>query len=434
MSESYTEFTKITPAKNLDEVWHNFDPTLIIDPNSEQYVSRINLELQKLTRHLLRLQRPFHAFLCGHRGSGKTTELHRLCMEERIRDKYFPLFLTVREFAVDRAHLSDDAVLVEIARKLAQSGMVAEGFKKEIDDWGLKIVKTFLKNEAAVTEAGAKANAWVAFFRAQLRARREWKTEQKQILEPKVLDLIDILNRMAQDLKNRHKKQLLVVVDDLEKGESVSEKEMYLRLFQESYENLVRPDFSIIYTLPVYFRAKTDKRIPADELFAFSAVRLYAGENRPRKKPPLDRTGEDYQLIRRFVEKRLESLSAIFTGDDVLDELLRIGGGLFRETARHIRDASEYAAIRGAQRIGPEDAQQVFNQVKKEYQPMIRGKAVQILKTVADSGRWVEGVEDYLQSRAVVEYENGDFWIDLRYSLKDYVQSLGDSECVVAGD
>ena len=35
---------------------------------------------------------------------------------------------------------------------------------------------------------------------------------------------------------------------------------------------------------------------------------------------------------------------------------------------------------------------------------------------------------------AVVEYENGDLWIDLRYALKDYVQSLGDTECIIAGD
>lgn len=427
MAESYTEFTKISPAKNLDGIWHNFDPTLIIDPDSDQYVTRTDPEISKLTSHLLRSRRPFYAFLCGHRGSGKTTELNRLCMDERIRDKYFPLFLTAREFAGDRVNLSDDAVLVEIARKLNECDVVDKAYEKEINDWGLKVVKTFLKDEAVIAEAGAKAN-WVVFFKALLKTRREWKTEQKQMLEPKVQDLIGILNRMAQELKNNTGKQLLVVVDDLEKGESGPEKEMHHRLFQENYETLVQPNFCIVYTLPVYFRAMAGRRIPANEVYAFSAVRLYNRENKPSKKPPLDRNGKGYRLMRGFVEKRIHDISAVFTDDEVPDELLRIGGGLFRETARHIRDASEYAAFRGAQKIGPEDAQEVFNQVKKEYQPMIRGKAIQILKSVDETGRWIDGVEPYLQSRAVVEYENGDLWIDLRYVLKDYVRGIDEPD------
>ncbi len=34
-------------------------------------------------------------------------------------------------------------------------------------------------------------------------------------------------------------------------------------------------------------------------------------------------------------------------------------------------------------------------------------------------------VEPYLQSRAVVEYENADLWLDVRYVLKAYVKGLG---------
>lgn len=34
------EFATIKPAKDLEEVWSNFDPTLIIDPESDQYAPR----------------------------------------------------------------------------------------------------------------------------------------------------------------------------------------------------------------------------------------------------------------------------------------------------------------------------------------------------------------------------------------------------------
>jgi hypothetical protein len=71
------------------------------------------------------------------------------------------------------------------------------------------------------------------------------------------------------------------------------------------------------------------------------------------------------------------------------------------------------------------DTRKVFEQVKKEYQPLIRGKAINILKEVQSSAQgWVDGVEPFLQSRAVVEYENGDLWLDLRHVLKEYVSGL----------
>jgi hypothetical protein len=324
-------------------------------------------------------------------------------------------------------HLTHDALLVEVGLAMRKAGLecsMPTSLAEELDRWGRQVVTSFIHDESIKAEAGAKGSAWLAFFRAQLGTRREWKREERLKLEPRIQDLIDILNRMAQDLKNRTNKKVLVVIDDLEKGESDAHKEMHSRLFNENYETLVQPRFSIIYTLPIYFRSLAGIRIPQDELYAFSAVHLYEREHKTVIAPPLDANREEYQLLRRFVEKRLENPSAVF-GDGVLDELLRIGGGLFRETARAIHEAAYFAYNRGADRIETEDARQVFTQIKKEYQPLIRGDAIRLLKQVLESDQgWVDGVEPYLQSRAVVEYENGDLWLDLRYVLKEYVRGM----------
>ena len=65
MTPSYFEFTDITPANTLEEVWKNFDPTLVLDPESEQYVHRTAPELQKLAFNLKHASNPVHAFLFG---------------------------------------------------------------------------------------------------------------------------------------------------------------------------------------------------------------------------------------------------------------------------------------------------------------------------------------------------------------------------------
>lgn len=404
-----------------------FDPTKTLDPRTGYYIRRTDPELQKLFFDLKKTDSQVKAFLCGHRGSGKTTELNRLCLDADINDKYNTVYLTAHKFGSETVHLTHDAVLVEMGLELAKQGKelgMPSSYEKELDAWGNEVVKTFLKNEEAIAEAGAKAGAWLAFFKAQLGTRREWKREEKQILEPRIQDLIAILNSMAQDLKNYTGKQLLVVVDDLEKGESDAHRIMHTRLFQENYDTLVQPRFSIIYTLPVYFRALGASRIPKDRLYAFSAVRLYRQEDKQQNKPPLCTAEKGYRLMRSFVEKRLDKTAAFFE-EGVLDELLRIGGGLFRETARAVREAA-YLALNGEKKkIGMDQAEQVFHQVKKEYQPVIRGEAVGILRQVLESKQgWVPGVEPFLQSRAVVEYENHDLWIDLRYVLKPYIREL----------
>ncbi len=425
----FLHFDKIEPARDLEEVWANFAVHLLVNPESEQYVPRTDRAIQKLTRHLVRSSASMQVFLCGHGGSGKTTELNRLCMNAEIREKFFPLYLTVSDFGGESVHLSHDAILLEMGRALNARNVVDDKYKKQIDDWGLQVVKTFLRDETAKTEAGAKAGAWLAFFKAQLGARRQWKHEEKQILEPKVQDLIGILNEMAVDLKNRTGKQLLAVVDDLEKGESEAHKAMHHRLFQEHYDALVQPRFSIVYTLPVYFRALAGSRIPTGDLLSFPAMRIYGSDLRTSSVPPLDKESRGYETMRAFVEKRVADLWKVIENEETLDELIRIGGGLFRETSRVVQEAADFAIDRGADRISACDAEEVFHQVKKDYQPMIRGDAVAVLQEVARTGRWVEGVEPFLQSRAVVEYENHELWLDLRYALKTYVGELnGPSE------
>ncbi|MEE8367133.1 MAG: hypothetical protein V3S30_02340 [Thermoanaerobaculia bacterium] len=343
-----------------------------------------------------------------------------------IQQRYLTLFLTTADFGNDSVHLTHDGLLVEIGRGLVRLGKEHDMPKQladELDLWGREMVKTFLKSEAAETAVGARGDAWLAFFRATLKNRREWRTEQKQILEPRVQDLIDIVNRLAQDLENRSGREVLVIVDDLEKGESSAHKEMHQQLFQEHYETLVQPQLSIIYTLPVYFRALPGSRIPQEQTYAFPAARLYSHLSKMEDRPDLDHELGGYGLMRSFIKRRLAQPQVL--PEELFDEILLIGGGLFRETARVIREAANYAPLRDGEAVSADDLAQVFSQIKKEYQPMIRGEAVAVLGAVLGSRTgWVPGVEPFLQSRAVVEYENDDLWLDLRYPLKAYVRSL----------
>ncbi|HEX2251869.1 MAG TPA: hypothetical protein VHQ65_01215 [Thermoanaerobaculia bacterium] len=416
------------PARSLEDFDEAFDPALIVDPESRFYAPRSEYKLRRLRERLAEYpRRPCHLFLCGHRGSGKTTELMRLERSPELQERYLTLFMTARRFGAETTYLTHDALMVEIGLSLAEEAErrgLGDEYRKEVEDWGRDVVRTFLHDQSAETAAGIGGSAWIAFFKGQLQSRREWKTEQRLLLEPKVQDLLAILNRTAAALREATGKQVLVFVDDLEKGESDAHQRMHTQLFDENYETLVQPRFSIVYTLPIYFRSRPGTRIPQDEMVTFSSLKIYHQRERQKPRPDPDPELDGYKVILSFVERRLEDGASLFE-EGVLDELLLIGGGLFRETARALKEAAAMARYRGSRRIERQDAEAVFHYVKKEYQPMIRGEAVALLQQVLTPKLgWVPGVEPYLQSRAVVEYENDDLWLDLRYPLKEYVRSL----------
>ena len=431
MSErAAVDVSEFQPASTLLEAWAIFDPTLTVTADSPFYVPREDHQLRKLSFDLIQASGPCHAFLCGHRGSGKTTELSRLRSDPGILERYLPVYLTAQRFGTETVHLSHDALLLEMGLELFEVGQkygMPKEFEKDLEEWGREVIRTSSQLQAIEGEAGLKGGAWLAQFRALLQTRRQWEVKKQQVLEPKVQDLIGVLDRMAIDLKSRSGKDALVIVDDLEKGDSEAHRKMQELIFRDHYEVLVQPQFAIVYTLPVYFRALPGNRIPNDQLYAFPAARLYDQKQKVDDRPLLAKDQPGYRLMRSFVERRVESVEALFE-EDALDELLLIGGGLFRETARVIREAAFAANSRDSQRIENQDAERVFHDVKKQYQPMIRGDAVKVLKGVLETEQgWVPKVEDYLQSRAVVEYENHDLWLDVRYPLKRYVRGLAET-------
>lgn len=131
--------TQMTPANDLEALWYNFDTTTIISPDSPMYVKRAEDGLKKLTFDLNMSRDYFHGFLCGHVGSGKTTELLRLKEDTKLNQKYLPIYLSVSDMRVDRVHLSHDALMVEIAHAiLAQTdkAQLNRDFAKRVEKWG----------------------------------------------------------------------------------------------------------------------------------------------------------------------------------------------------------------------------------------------------------------------------------------------------------
>lgn len=76
-------------ATNLEDAWYNFDPDLTLPmPEGEAFYIRREKSLARLTSDLLRVRKAKKYFVCGHKGSGKSTELNYLASNEDLKKRF----------------------------------------------------------------------------------------------------------------------------------------------------------------------------------------------------------------------------------------------------------------------------------------------------------------------------------------------------------
>src|SRR3990172_5741607 len=111
------------PAENLTDLYNTVDPDEPLHPKDERYVDLSSArgadDLAKLITRRIITSGPSHyhrRLITGHRGSGKSTELHRL--ESMLTQEDFLVVYLDVETSLDLADLEYLDVLVAIAQRL----------------------------------------------------------------------------------------------------------------------------------------------------------------------------------------------------------------------------------------------------------------------------------------------------------------------------
>jgi hypothetical protein len=412
------EFKK---AQDLEAAWQNFEPSLNLPfPEGEPFfVHREDKNLKRLRRDILRsVENVKTFFLCGHTGSGKTTELNRLEKDPELNDKFYTIFTSSKGF--DPQSFTHIDILMLIGFKIYEAAIDDKSFetptnlKKELEDWSSTIVKIFDKEDSIDAEVKAGAGVWITSFIARLKTRTRWKEEKRKLIEPKLNDLINIIDKLAIHIKVHSGKPVLIIMDDLEKGTTLEKKK---ELFSTNYSVLTSPHLHTLFTLPMAFRSMPDKEIPPELIYTYPSVKIYKLPEPNATEPVWNNEGK--AIMESFIKNRMELELAEL---DALDELILIGNGIFRETCRAMQLAIDHTIENSRKKINMEDAKFVFDEIKKEFQPIFRGDKVEVFRSVLQSHAWVEGVEPLIYANAVVEYENSDSWLDLRHPIKELVQ------------
>ena len=338
---------------------------------------------------------------CGHRGSGKSTELRNLRNQLHDADLYH-VVLADAAVDLDVHNLRYQDVLLHLAAKLAeQLGAADRGIDavhlEPLYEWFAERVEKHeqTKQFAHESKAGVEAAPSVPFLAkvfgsisVAFKTNATYKEELRLVLQNHFADFADAFNKLTTKAEEVLRQRLLFVVDgtDRLRGEDAA------AFFNACQLQQVKGLF--IYSAPVYLARQGDCSVQGfDNVFRLPMVKVENEDGSPNEK--------GLRVMRRMLELRADC-SLFDTG--VADLLVRASGGHPRELLRLLRETFSYAEN---ERFDAASVDRAIRSAASDYRRFLNPEDYRVLASV-DAGREVlgEDANDLLCDSALLEYNN----------------------------
>jgi|ERR1039458_249925 hypothetical protein len=444
------------PATDLDHLYLTLRPEPLI--GKEEFASYYRSQVNEVRGEdtaaglWLKLRQaygtlPFRAFLMGHPGVGKSTEITRLL--EHVEDQYVGVRLSVSAELNPASFKVFDVLLLMLARLAERAdqmnaipleGILPAQLLSDIQQWfgTEQITRTGTRTIGAEAEAGAGVKGgspWAALLglfasaKAEMKYAAERKTQTVEYRLQRLPDLVDYCNRLIhvcdQTLREKTGKEWLLVVEDLDK--TVISPPQLQELFLQ-YGNVFQDlRVNMIFTIPVWLA------------YSSEANRLPLKRYTIHDTPVYDQQHNPHESGRAAVQAVLEArVSPSLFAEDQMTRLIVASGGNLRDLFELVLDAGEGARLRNplARVIGPDDARAAIAKMRWEYlrrlgqspydlNPITYPQKLERLLAVYN-GASANDVPDpvlysLLRSRAVEEF-NGNGWYGVHPLVVDILK------------
>ena len=326
------------------------------------YVRREDSPVDSLANLLDLEDKAAKFLLSGHRGGGKTTELHRL--EQRCAADYTVVWVDT-DTALDKFNIGYAEVVVLI-------GMTIVRRLEEIG-WKLpqKLERELLESLSRVTyqdktTGGGKLELPKLFAELGLLLRVGFQRETTRTREvrPALSEIIDRVNDIIVAAET-DRPELLAIVDGLDR----KDLETALPMFSSSL--LTDLNCHIVYAVPISLRYSPAFRQPMesfDECMDLANIAVFKCDDRLHPTPEPDRVGR--HILANVIEKRLKKLGEAYQNlfePDALELLCEKSGGVMRDLIRLARTACEVGLRKRVARVDLSIAREAVREVRKIY-------------------------------------------------------------------
>ena len=405
-------------AEDLDLAWSNFDPFYPLPPNCPFHVEREGKPLNKLTRALLRQHRqPPKYFFSGHRGCGKSTELNRLAADDEIKKKYFIVKYSIKDVC-DIHNLDYVDVLFSIGAQLflqykdAGKELRSE-LVKDLEAWKNSIVEHVDVEETSLeASVGGGLSVFFLSILAKIRAEDTSRKTIRQIIEPKLSELIEKINLIIADIRGKEKKDVLVLIDDLDKPSLEQAK----KIFYDNHTAITQPICNIVYTVPISIFFAQEFTAIRENRFFLPNIKLHNKNDRKSMYQP------GYDLLKTFIFKRMKET---LIEPETINLAITMGAGVFRESGRIMQIAADSAIEHERDRIIKEDVERAEQEIRSDFKRILRTEDYDILKELYENNEihGIERIGHLLHNLSVLEYVNDEIWCDIHPTLEKILKT-----------
>ncbi len=419
-------------ANDLDRAWLNFELDLPLEPGIDGgpnpfYVDPPGNPAVRLERELLREYRnaPKY-FFSGHRGCGKSTELRRLAVNPKIIAKYWPIHFSIRD-ETDINNLDFKDILFAIGGRLfreyrKKKRKLPKKLMEELEGWRGQVqseLKTIISGRTKESEIGAGIDAFFAKASVKMKIEPATRHEMRQVFERNLVELVTVIDKIAIAISDKEKRPPLILVDDLDKPDLDTCRD----IFYGHRETMLQLNVPIIYTVASSLFYSPDFHAIRNRAIFLPSVKLH------EQGKPDTQDSDGYRTLRMFVQKRMRTE---LISDDALNQAIHVSGGLFREMARVMRSAIDYASVSDQAQVNIDHVNKAEAEIRGEYRRFLTREQRKVLRAVRNHNQYdePEKVAPLLQILAILEYSNGEPWCDTHPALNKLLDETDDEDDV----
>ena len=144
-----------------------------------------------------------------------------------------------------------ETIVAQLKKIIEEKKIKLEKDSKDIidklDNWKRRDRHTIYREEKRAGKAGIGGSLVVVEAKGELLSEKGTKTEKIWEQEPDINDLIFSLNRLIKNIQEETKKELIIIIDDIDKLDLADAEGLFLKYSR----SMTTPDCKIIYTVPI---------------------------------------------------------------------------------------------------------------------------------------------------------------------------------------
>lgn len=411
----------------LTRVYRNLDLFPLVEPED---IEKFRVEYGRRT--LARLKQAVMSsppngkiIFTGHRGCGKSTLLAQFSQEMRQRD-LFVVFFSIAEL-VEMSAVNHVNILYAIALSLLSNATklkvpLPENTQEALLNWFTE-TKSDNYSKQLKSELAAGGD-FFKLFTAKLQKEDTFRQEIVITYEKRVSELSRKIDEIAAAIQSVTKKEVLVVIDDLDKLDlSVVES-----IFRANINALFSPNIRIVFTIPIAVVRETALRTALEsmsQIILLSVTKFYP--QTVAHQPGAEPIAENVAMLLEVLKKRIDPELAtpetlrrmVLLSGGVLRELVRIGQECCRECLLELELDPENADLTIDDSILAAAVKNLRNQFARSLGSQLYDLLVQVYQNFTPPDARSEEFLELLHGLYVLEYENDDLWYDLHPLITD---------------